>query len=122
MIRMKPSQLFRYTKAKPPATLEFSEIGKLLVAELSSKLLIKAEIINEQIEPLSWVTNKVLVREREKHVGICYFGVVSYSLRETIPSITSVLMMFNFGLRVKDGLKSILVSKLTESKWETFVW
>jgi len=118
---MNLDRIFHYTTTNPPDAEDFHKIGMLLSRELGSRIEGELEIIDEHIEPSSWVTNKIFIGNRN-YGGTCYFGVVSYSLREGGPSITSVLLKFNDGQRVTDGRKAVLASNFTQSGWEEFAW
>lgn len=119
---MNIEQLFQYTATNAPSPHEFGEFGNLLVERLRSKFDLEIRRIEQHIEPSSWVTVKVFIGSRENYDATCYYGVVSYSLRQTTPSITSVLLKFVGGQRVTQGRNSILVSTFTESGWEDYVW
>jgi hypothetical protein len=119
---MNVERLFQYTTTNPPSLHEFGECGNLLVERLRGKFDLELRRVDEHIEPSSWVTVKIFIGRRENYDATCYYGVVSYSLRQTTPSITSVLLKFVGGNRVTEGRDSILVSTFTESGWEDFIW
>ena len=59
-------------------------------------------------------------------MDMVFVGIVSYSLRDTAPSIQSVLLPFSKGKRLNVGRNTILVANYVEDgaggKWEAFTW
>lgn len=59
-------------------------------------------------------------------MDVVFVGIVSYSLRDTAPSIQSVLLPFSKGKRLNVGRNSILVANYVDDgargAWEDFTW
>jgi hypothetical protein len=116
---MIPKRFLLTTSDEPLTSEEFQEVGLLLVKELSTQMPGEIEIVSKNVEPGSWITVDLMIRQCDE---ISYSGIVSYSLRKTGPSITSVLLEFRNGKRYGKGKDTILVSDYAEAGWNGFRW
>jgi len=85
------------------------------------------EPTSTHVESGSWVTVNIQTGSLlDNLMDFVLVGIISYSLRDTAPSIKAVLLPFSKGKRLRVGKNSILVANYVEDgaggNWQEFTW
>ncbi len=114
-----------HKKKNPQDDEEFKDIGRFLLKRLNSKLGIAFIVWKYYIEPKNSIT--IDIRTDSPFGGNLVLhldGIISYSLQNNEPKMTSVLLFFQGGKRITQDKKSVLCSNycIEKDEWNDFSW